>query len=176
MFARIKPTLKSLVPWLPADDSVTELKPWVRVAVTAYVLTVVPLLLLLFALMVINLPGILSTAWDSFFLQLHKLEATSSAPSLAFAALQLAVLVLPIAGTAVTFWRVGLKVGGRGWRLTSGRPVLRTAFVLGLSSVAAAGGYVLLPNGDYRPIQPGERGTIQGGSRSSPPCPAVARA
>src|SRR5205823_1988721 len=45
MFARIKPTLRSLVPWLPTDESVTELRPWVRVAVTVYVLTVVPLLL-----------------------------------------------------------------------------------------------------------------------------------
>src|SRR5205823_2368554 len=54
MFARIKPTLASLLPWKKASDRVTELKPWVRGAVTAYVLTVVPLLLFMFGLMVIN--------------------------------------------------------------------------------------------------------------------------
>src|ERR671936_83621 len=72
MFARIKPTLASFVPWKPTSDKVTELKPWVRVVVTAYVFTVVPLLLGMFGLMLINAPRIVSTAWDSFFTQYHK--------------------------------------------------------------------------------------------------------
>jgi putative peptide zinc metalloprotease protein len=163
MFSRIKPTLKSLVPWLPAEDSVEELKPWVRVATTVYVLTVVPLLLFLFAMMVINLPRILSTAWDSFFVQLHKIEHTSSTLTIAFSAFQLVVLCLPVLGLAVTFWRLGARVGVGGWRATRGKPVLRTAFVTGLCAAAAAAAYVWAPSSVYRPIQPGEKGTLSGG-------------
>src|SRR5437764_2033342 len=74
MFARIKPTLASLLPWKKASDRVTELKPWVRVVVTAYVLTVVPLLLFMFGMMLINAPRIFSTAYDSFFVQYHKVQ------------------------------------------------------------------------------------------------------
>src|SRR5437764_9572757 len=51
MFARIRPTLASMLPWKRTSDRVTELKPWVRVVVTAYVFTVVPLLLGMFGLM-----------------------------------------------------------------------------------------------------------------------------
>src|SRR5205807_9811004 len=56
MFARIKPTLQSLNPVDETPDEVKVLKPWVRVAVTAYVFTVVPLLLFLLGLTVINVP------------------------------------------------------------------------------------------------------------------------
>src|SRR5215211_2302562 len=44
MFSRIKPTLRSLIPGRDNDARVDELKPWVRVAVTAYVLTLIPTL------------------------------------------------------------------------------------------------------------------------------------
>src|SRR2546423_5601566 len=50
MFARIKPTLLSLMPWRKADDSVTELKPWVRAPVSAYVLILVPALPFMFGM------------------------------------------------------------------------------------------------------------------------------
>src|SRR5919108_1314369 len=59
MFARIRPTLASLLPGRPRDARVHGLKPWVRVAVTAYVLTVVPILVLLFGLMMLNAPRVL---------------------------------------------------------------------------------------------------------------------
>src|SRR6266542_2568909 len=65
MFQRIGPTLKSLLPWRKAEESVTELKRWVRIAVRVYVLTLVPLLLFVFAITVINTPRILATSWDS---------------------------------------------------------------------------------------------------------------
>ena len=37
------------------------------------------------------------------------------------------------------------------------------AFVVATAVAAAFIGYIWWPNGDYRPIQPGERGTLQGG-------------
>ena len=44
ILSRIKPVLSSLLPWRKADDRVTELKPWVRVVVTGYIVILVPVL------------------------------------------------------------------------------------------------------------------------------------
>ncbi len=162
MFSRIRPTLTSLLPWKEADPRVTELKPWVRVAVTVYVLAVVPLLLFLFALTVINVPRILSTAWDSFLVQWDKLGEGGAAMT-AYHAFEMLVLLLPVGGIAAMFWTLGRKILVGGWRGTTGRPLARGAFVTATAAALAGAGWVWYPNGEYRPIQPGERGTIQGG-------------
>jgi putative peptide zinc metalloprotease protein len=166
MFARIKPTLESLLPWRKASQRVTELKAWVRVAVTAYVLTVVPLLLFLFGLMLINAPRVFATAWDSFFVQYHKVQhdfgGGGSALHGVIAALQMAILVLPALGIVVTFWRVAQRALGSVWRRTEGHDAGRAAFVAATAAVAGALVYTWWPNGDYEPIQRGEKGTIGG--------------
>jgi putative peptide zinc metalloprotease protein len=165
MFARIKPTLKSLLPWRKAGDEVTALKPWVRVAVTIYVLTVVPLLLFMFGLMVINAPRIFSTAYDSFFVQYHKVQHAfdgGSALAGVIGILQMVILVLPAIGIVATFWLVLRRGFGAVWTRTEGQPAARGAFVVATAAAAAFLGYIWWPNGDYRPIQPGEKGTIQG--------------
>ena len=162
MFARIKPTLKSLNPAAETPDEVTALKPWVRVAVTIYVFTVVPLLLFLLGLTAINMPRIVSTAWDSFLLQKDKLGHESAVAS-AVTVIQMLVLALPVAGLFFTFWKLGQTLVVGGWKRTEGKPVRRTALVAVTAALAGAAAYVWLPNGDYRPIQPNERGTIQGG-------------
>jgi putative peptide zinc metalloprotease protein len=168
MFARIKPTLAGLLPWKKASDRVTELKPWVRVAVTIYVLTVVPLLLFMFGLMVINTPRILSTAYDSFFVQYHKVQHAfdgGSALTGAIGIFQMLILLLPALGVVATFWMVLRRVSGAAWQRTEGLPAARGALVLSSAAAATLVGYIWWPNGDYRPIQPGEKGTIQGAVR-----------
>ena len=65
LFARIGAIFKSLIPWREADPRVKELKTWVRVVVTAWVLIVVPVLLFNLAMIVISAPRIFSTAWTS---------------------------------------------------------------------------------------------------------------
>jgi putative peptide zinc metalloprotease protein len=162
MFARIKPTLASLNPIAETPDEVTALKPWVRGAVTAYVFTVVPLLLLLLGLTVMNMPRILSTAWDSFLVQKGALGHGGVAANVVHA-IEMLVLALPVAGLFVTFWRLGRTLVVGGWTRTEGRPLTRGALVLVTAAAAAGAGYIWWPNGDYRPIQPGERGTLQGG-------------
>jgi len=165
MFARIKPTLASLLPWRETDERVAELKPWVRGAVTAYVFTVIPALLFMFGLMVINAPRIFATAWDSFFVQLHKVEQASSVFSMGVGGLQMAILVLPSLGIVVTFARTGRRAAGAAWTHTAGRPLARLALALALAATAAFAAFIWWPNGDYRPIQPGEKGTLQGAVR-----------
>jgi putative peptide zinc metalloprotease protein len=168
MFSRIKPTLASLLPWKKASDRVTELKPWVRMAVTAYVLTVVPLLLFMFGLMVFNAPRIFSTAYDSFFVQYHKVQHAFDAGNVlngVIGIFQMLILVLPAVGIVVTFWLVIRRLVGAVWGRTEGHPAARGAFLIASGAAAAFLGYIWWPNGDYRPIQPGEKGTIQGAVR-----------
>jgi putative peptide zinc metalloprotease protein len=162
MFARIKPTLKSLKPGEETPEEVAVLKPWVRVAVTLYVFTVVPLLMFLLGLTLLNMPRIVATAWDSFLLQERKLGHESVLGSVV-TVIQMIVLALPIVGLAYTFWKLGWTAIAGAWARTVGHPIRRVA--LGLATAAAAGVVVYnwLPNGEYRPIQASERGTLQGG-------------
>jgi putative peptide zinc metalloprotease protein len=165
MFSRIKPTLASLLPWKKTSDGVKELKPWVRVAVTLYVLSVVPLLLFMFGLMVINAPRIFSTAYDSFFVQYHKVQHAfdgGSAINGVIGIFQMLILVLPAIGIVATFWMIGRRVFGAVWSRTEGQPAARGAFIVASATAAAFLAYTWWPNGEYRPIQPGEKGTIQG--------------
>jgi putative peptide zinc metalloprotease protein len=162
MFSRIRPTLEGLLPWRKASERVTELKAWVRVAVTAYVLSVVPLLAAMFGLMLFNAPRIFATAWDSFFVQYHRVQDHLASASGAIGILQMAILVLPALGIVVTFWRVGQRGTASVWKQTEGHPAARAAFVAASAAVTAFLGYLWWPNGEYRPIQKGEKGTVLG--------------
>jgi putative peptide zinc metalloprotease protein len=165
MFARIRPTFASLIPWKPMSPRVKELKPWVRAAVTAYVLTVVPLLLFLFGMMVINAPRILATAYDALLLQFHKVHhdfAGGSGFDGAFHVLQIVVLLLPAAGLIVTLLRASIRLARGVWTKTEGNPGGRLASVVVGAGLLALVGWLWYPKGDYRPIQRGERGTLSG--------------
>jgi putative peptide zinc metalloprotease protein len=165
MFARIRPTLASLLPWKQTSDRVTELKSWVRVVVTAYVFTVVPLLLFMFSLMLINAPRIMGTAYDSFIAQYHKVHHAFGGGSAVIGVIgvvQMAILILPALALVATFWLLFRRITGAVWTRTEGKPAARGAFLVALGSALAALGYVWWPNGDYRAIQPGEKGTLQG--------------
>jgi putative peptide zinc metalloprotease protein len=165
MFSRIRPTLASLIPWKPTHQRVKELKPWVRGAVTVYVLTVVPLLLFMFGLMAINAPRIFATAWDSFFVQWHKVQhefSEGSAFAGTFGIVQMLVLILPALGIVVTFSRTLMRLGKGVLTKTEGKPAVRAVAAVAVAAAASFVGSIWWPNGDYRPIQPGEKGTFQG--------------
>jgi putative peptide zinc metalloprotease protein len=165
LFMRLKPTLTSLLPWRKTEDSVRALKPWVRVAVTAWVLVLVPFLAFVFGAMVFNVPRIFATAWDSFFVQLDNADISFGQGQIAsgmVACLQLAALSLPALGVAYSGSRAGGRAFLGGWRWSEGQPVRRLGVVSGTALVLASLGFVWWPNGDYKPIQPGERGTVQG--------------
>jgi putative peptide zinc metalloprotease protein len=165
LFGRIKPVLASLVPWKRSGEAVRQLKPWVRVVVTLWVLAVIPILSYGFVTMVTSAPRVIATGYDSFLVQWDRASGALDAGRTGAAAaggLQIAMLALPFGGMAVTTARVAKRIGGGALRASRGRPVVRTFLVTALLGVAAAVAFVLLPNGEYRPIQPGEKGTIQG--------------
>ncbi|HYY75137.1 MAG TPA: hypothetical protein VE644_02325, partial [Gaiellaceae bacterium] len=166
MFARIKPTLRSLLPWRARDERVEELRPWARRAVTGYVLTLIPLFLFVIGLLVVNAPRVFATAWDSFFVHLddvsRSLDDGQTASSLA-GMTQMAALLLPALGIAATGGRLGTRLASGLWRWSEDSVARRALVLSGTAATVAFLAFSWWPNGQYKPIQPGETGTIQGG-------------
>jgi putative peptide zinc metalloprotease protein len=166
LFARMGPILRSLVPGRAPDTSVTALKPWVRVVVTAWVLAVVPILLYMFTVAAMTAPRLFATAYDSFFVQYDKIADALYAGREARAAvgsIQTVSLVLPLAGLTYTFGRMAKRLGLAAWNLTEEKPTLRAGFASTALLAVGVTAFLWWPNGDYRPVQATERGTIQGG-------------
>jgi putative peptide zinc metalloprotease protein len=165
MFARIKPVLRSMIPGREPDERVTELKPWVRAATTVYVLMLIPALTLTFGLMILHAPRAFATAWDSFFVHIDKASEAFGDDKILLGAgecLQMAALVLPAVGFTLTFARIGRRAGTFAWQRSEGKPKTRAAFVLTAAAAIGLVAFTWWPNGEYRPIQPGEKGTLAG--------------
>jgi cytoskeletal protein RodZ len=79
-----------------------------------------------------------------------------------FGILQMAILILPAVGIVATFWMAARRVTRSVWTRTEGRPAARMTATFFAAAAAGLLAYVWWPNGDYRPIQPGEKGTVQG--------------
>ncbi len=163
LFARIKPILSSMVPGRRADEKVLVLKRWVRVAVTAWVLIVVPLLLVQLLILLVQLPRILGTAYNSLTNQWNLLSAAYGKGNFVggtAGVLQVIALVLPIVGIVLMLGRVAQRSAKTAWTRTSGRPLARSGVVvIGLALVGLLG-YVWVPKGNYSPISRTDRGTL----------------
>ncbi|MDQ4070658.1 MAG: hypothetical protein M3203_14475, partial [Actinomycetota bacterium] len=163
LFSRIKPILASALPWKKPSPRVEELKPWVRWVVTTWVLIVIPLLLFQLVMILLHAPRIFATAWESLGKQ-RETVSTALADADVLAAgvgvVQALILVIPLLGIVLSLGRIGKRVGTKAWAATEGSPFARLA--LGSVGAVLVGGlaYTWLPNGDYRPIGPRERGTL----------------
>jgi putative peptide zinc metalloprotease protein len=160
ILTRIKPIFASLVPGREADPRVAELKNWVRVAVTTYVIVLVPALLFLFVTTVMGAPRMFATAYDSLGLQLDRIREADGAAAGAVGVLSLLALALPCLAVALSLGRAGKRVGGGVGKWASAsvpRAALASAVTVALVGFAA---YTWWPNGDYEPLRPGERGTV----------------
>ena len=167
LFARMGPILRSLAPWRRADARVTALKPWVRRAVSAWILLVVPLLGFELLVVLIHLPRIMGTAWDAG----HRLAADASNRFSAgqtlsglSSAFQIVVLAIPIIGILLMLGRF-LRAMVR-WTMarTEDHPALRAGAALVAVGLAVLLGLAWVPGHNYRPIQRNERGTLVQGA------------
>ena len=144
---RMRPILTSLLPWRKADERVTELKPWVRVVVTAYVLVLVPLIGFMFLMMLINAPRVFATGWDSFWVHWDRVAPDfdhGAAAQASMAILQMVVLVLPALGIVYTTSRVAHRFGTLGWHWSAGDPLRRGGLVAGTVVALAASAFLLV--------------------------------
>ena len=163
LFHRIRPTLLGLLPsrWGNAESKI--LKPWVKAVVTLWVLLVVPLLALTVLVTVLSLPRILASAAASFGDQFSAMAERFGALDVLGGLVKLLAVVavgLPIAGIGYLLQRTIRQLVGAVWRATVGKPGRRA--LAGLVAVAVLAGlaYAWWPRGNYRPIQPYERGTL----------------
>jgi putative peptide zinc metalloprotease protein len=167
LFARIKPILASLIPGRAADDRVTVLKRWVRVAVTAWVLIVVPLLVLQLFMVLIHLPRIIGTAVDSGGKQLTAIShafGDGNALGALSGVVQLIALAIPILGILLMLFNLGRGIATSAWQRTDGRPIARAAVVAVGAAAVALLLLAWLPKGNYEPIRRGEKGTLAEGA------------
>jgi putative peptide zinc metalloprotease protein len=166
LFNRIGPILRSLIPGREPDERVTVLKRWVRMAVTAWVLLVVPLLMFQLLMVLIHLPRILGTAWDSASKQWDAAaKAFSGGHSLSgvVAGLELLLLALPVIGIVLMVVRVFQKGGQWTWTRTEGKPVMRVGALAVGAGLIALLAMAWVPSHNYDPIKKGERGTLAEG-------------
>jgi putative peptide zinc metalloprotease protein len=163
LFARIRPILVSLLPWKKAGEEVTVLKRWVRLAVTAWVLVVVPLLMFQLLMVLIHLPRIVGTALASANKQLHSVQSAFGDGNIVGAVsgiLQLIVLALPVIGILLMLATLARRIVQGGWQRTQGRPLARALFLAALAGFSSLLLMAWLPKANYRAIKPGERGTF----------------
>lgn len=169
LFSRIRPILVSALPWKKADPRVLELKTWVRVVVTVWVMLVIPLLLLQIGMILLHLPRLFATAWDSLGKQ-YDTVTEGLGDGKFFAAgigiVQALILILPLLGITLSFGRLGRRMAVKGWKATEGSAVARLALCAVTAVVVGGLAYTWLPNGDYTPIRPGEKGTLGEGLKA----------
>ncbi|MEU6155838.1 hypothetical protein ABZ816_38250 [Actinosynnema sp. NPDC047251] len=164
LFHRIKPTLLGLLPHRWGKPESTVLKPWARVVVTAWVLIVVPLLLFSTALLVLAFPRVVGTAWQSAGEQWRSASAALGDGDVALVlvrVLSVAAIALPVLGIGLLLIRLAQRLATRAWKSSDGKPGRRALVVLCGLAVIAGLLWAWWPEPDrYRPIQPGERGTV----------------
>ncbi|MEY2473906.1 MAG: putative peptide zinc metalloprotease protein [Actinomycetota bacterium] len=164
LFARIKPTLMSLLPRREASDKVLALKPWVRVVVTVWVLAVIPIIGFSITLAVIGLPRILGTAGSSIAKQwTGTTRAFSDARYMAATAGVLATfaVALPAASVSYMFLRTSRRFARGLWRLTNDRQIARAALIPVYALLIGGLAWLWWPNGEYKPLHKGEKWTVQ---------------
>ncbi len=164
LFQRIKPTLLGLLPWRKTDPEAQVLKPWARAVVTAWVLITVPLLLFSLVLMVLSLPRLLGTAWDSAQKQYAMFNSGLADGDIVDAAVRLlaiAAVALPVLGILYILFRLGRQIITALWQKTRGKALQRGTALAVIAGVMAGLAWAWWPGAEsYRPVQPYERGTL----------------
>jgi putative peptide zinc metalloprotease protein len=160
LFRRIGPVLRSAIPFRKADPEVAQLKPWVRRAVTAWVLVIVPVLALNLGYLLLAFPRIAATSWDSAARLAGEFDASGGAARV-WAAAQLLLLVLPAVGITYTMVRTARRGGASALRWSAGSPSRRFGVLSGAVLLLAVLAFAWWPDGRLTPYRGGETGTVQ---------------
>ena len=178
LYHRIRPTLLGLLPhrWNMPENRV--LTPWARVVITFWVLVTVPMMILMLLALVMAVPRLVGSAGSVIGQDAAAAaDAARGADYVGAAgnALEVLGIVLPLIASVLILGRIGLKwfrglsvwSRGSGWKRLAAA-TLSAVLVTGLS-------WAWWPHpGAYRPIQPGERGTLAAMLESAQASPAAA--
>ena len=163
LFHRIKPTLLGLLPSRWGNEESKVLKPWARAVVTLWVLLVVPLLALTVLVTVLSLPRILATAAASVGRHGSAMLDRFGALDVVGGLVKLLAVIavgLPMLGICYLLVRSVRQLTGTVARATAGKSGRRALAGLLAAAVLAGLLFAWWPRGNYRPIQPYERGTL----------------
>jgi putative peptide zinc metalloprotease protein len=161
LFRRIGPVLRSAIPFHKRDPEVEQLKPWVRRAVTGWVLFIVPILALNLGYLLLAFPRIVATSWDSASRLVGQLQNAGGGSAQAWAAVQLLLLVLPAVGISYTMIRTARRTSTSAWRWSAGSPPRRFGVVGGSVVLLGVLAFAWWPDARLSPYRPGETGTFQ---------------
>lgn len=147
LFSRIRPTLQRALPW-KRTTAPNPLQPWAQRVVVGWVAVVVPVLLVSFALLLVNLPTLLVSSVRSLRLQSELLGTNLDEGRLAATALGV-VAMATVAFVPLSTLYLGGRIFHRGsrtfWRATEGRPLPRAAVATLAIALVVAAGPGLLP-------------------------------
>ena len=158
LFRRVGPTLRGLIPGQPKDPRVNDLKRSARVALTAWVLVVIPLIIFQLGLVILNGPSLVRTFIRSLNVQVQAAITQFGRPDVAaglVTVISIVLLVLPMAGLSYILLRTALTTFRRTVIATRQRPALRYP-VVAMVLLMAAGlaihwGFLPLPGSGARP-------------------------
>ncbi|MCP9954080.1 hypothetical protein LUX33_40500 [Actinomadura madurae] len=126
LFKYIGPILRRTLLRRPADERLRDLKRWPQVFVTAWVLTIVPLLAVQIGLIVTQIPSLVMKDWW----MMRRLAASASAGAspleLLTSGLQILLLALPLAGVLLILYMMASWLVRRAVRFVNA-PVQETA-------------------------------------------------
>jgi putative peptide zinc metalloprotease protein len=127
LFRRIGPVLRSLIPGRPADPRVQGLKRGARVTLTAWVLVMVPLIIVELGLTILNAPSLARTFALSLADQAGALGEQlrrADIPAALLSLFSIALLVLPMAGLSCILLITGRRLVRSVVAVNRRRPVL----------------------------------------------------
>jgi putative peptide zinc metalloprotease protein len=163
LFAHMKPTLLGLLPSRWRGGQHQALKPWARVAVTAWVLIVLPLLLVMLGTIVVILPRLAATVWDSLGIQWDVLGqnwADGAWADVGIRVLSIISLALPVLTITYLIARVVRRTARWAWQASQGSRARQAAAGFGAVALLAAVALAWWPQGQFVPIDDEERGTL----------------
>ena len=146
-FSHMGPFLRSLVPlpFLKGGKKAPELKTWAKVVFVLYILVTIPVLLFVLVHLVLGLPRVLGTAWDSLgqqWIGMTDALAAGQGLTVASSAVQILVLVLMTGGLLFFLFNLGRMAVRRAWDWS--RPTWPRRAVGALATVGLAGVLVFL--------------------------------
>jgi putative peptide zinc metalloprotease protein len=127
LFRRIGPVLRSLIPGRPADPMVRGLRRGARVTLTAWVLLMVPLLIVELSITILNAPSLATTFARSLVDQVTDLvqqAGRADIPAALLSVISIILLVLPMAGLSCILLITGRKLVRSVIAANRRRPVL----------------------------------------------------
>jgi putative peptide zinc metalloprotease protein len=153
LFARIAPVLRSAVSRGRRDPRVTGLRRSARIAVTTWVLCVIPLLTFSIGYLMLNLPAVNRALWNSASLQAHLMTAAVHSHRYAMAAVDaigIALVTLSLAGSLYIVSGLARRLAALGLRWSAGHPGRRLlAAAAGLAAMAGLAAFWTL-QGQFR--------------------------